>query len=109
MAALSEPGALTRATSHAQMPAAVAVAVAIGGEAARVTRAPSKGPLVTAPENPMQCSSILGSSILGSSTRGTSARAIQDRRPDRGRRVHHRLRLGGRGHVAIREHHRPYA
>jgi hypothetical protein len=30
MAALSQPGALTRANSHAQMPAAVAVAVAIG-------------------------------------------------------------------------------
>jgi len=36
MAASSQPGALTRATSHEQMPAAVAVAVAIKGEADRV-------------------------------------------------------------------------
>jgi len=54
MAASSQPGALTRATSHEQMPAAVAVAVAIKGEADRVTREPSKGPLVTAPEISIQ-------------------------------------------------------
>ena len=82
-AASSQPGALTRAKSHVQMPAAVAMAVAIGGEADRVTREPPKGPLVTAPE--------------------ISEPPIQGRRPHRGRRVHRRHRRdGGRGHVAVR-------
>jgi len=103
MAASNQPGALTRATSHEQMPAAVAVAVAIKGEADRVTREPSKGPLVTAPENSIQ--PIYGRALYGRAIYGRAlyGRAIQGRRPDRGRRVHRRHRRdGGRGHLAGR-------